>query len=86
MSALGQTMPIDSACRTSAFASYRPETAVPLSANSGRSEALGVGPTLVESLPNSRRTCRGHPAMSAFGGKADLAACEYTRPSPRRSA
>jgi hypothetical protein len=35
MTALGQTMPIDSARRMSAFASYRPETAIPLPANLG---------------------------------------------------
>jgi hypothetical protein len=36
MSVSGQTMPIHSARRMSAFASYRPESAIPLSARSGR--------------------------------------------------
>jgi len=45
MSAPGQTMPIDSARRMSAFASYHPETAIPLPANSGRLGAVGEGPS-----------------------------------------
>ena len=40
-SAMGQTMPIGSARRMSAFASYHPETAIPLPAHPGRLDAVG---------------------------------------------
>src|SRR5271170_1509252 len=52
MTALGQTMPIDSACRRSAFASYRLEAAIPLPAILGPRAMFDLSPsTKADAVP-----------------------------------